>query len=579
MNSLSLPASCRPSAPHHPFSVHEIPWLLALVALLACGVPAAHAQTPPARLPSGAEPGRESPRPVIPAPALETPQIKVPQSSVAEVPPGAKDLRFVLKDFSIEGATAFPAAVLQPLYAGLVGREVSVAEMFEAANALELLYRNAGYVTSRVIVPPQTVENGQFRVVVVEGFIADIIYQDELGPARAAVEKLLNGLRKLRPVSIGEIERRLLLANDLHGLTVRGALEPSPNTPGGSVIVVRSVRKAFDGGLKFDSRVTRYFGEAKMTGNLAWNAIGERADRVWLTASSSLEVGGSADFSLGYDAQVADNGTVVSLTASHSRSAPGLELEPLNVESQVNSLLGTVVVPLIRSRGGNLRAEAQFEVRNVDTDLADVSFTRDRLRILRAGLDYDLADRWNGITAIRGMVHQGLSGLDASSNDSALASRPDGRSEFTKFTLDLTRLQQVTERFSVLASLTSQFSATRLLASEEFGLGGANFGRAFDDGAMTADNGLAGTLELRYVPAGLPRDVQIYGFVDDGFVWADDGRKTPSDNWLGSFGGGVRAKLSSTFFSTLEVATPIERVGSPEGERGARVFGSIQAQF
>ena len=503
----------------------------------------------------------------------------MPQSSVAEVPPGAKDLSFVLQDFAIEGATAFPADVLQPLYAGLVGREVSVADVFEAAHAIELLYRNAGFVTSRVIVPQQTVENGRFRVVVVEGFVADIVFQDDIGPARVAVEKLLNGLRDVRPVSVREIERRLLLANDLHGLTVSGTLEPSRDILGGSIIVVRSARKAVDGALVFDRRISPYFGEVKISGNLAWNAIGKRADRVWLAASSSLDVGGSADINAGYDAQIADNGTTVSLVGSHATSEPGRELEPLNVQSEVNSWLGTVTVPVIRSRGENLRAEAQFEVRNVDTDLADASFTRDRLRILRAGLNYDLSDRWNGVTAIRGMLHQGLPGLGASSNDSALASRLDGRNDFTKITLDLARLQQITDRVSLLAGLAGQFSATRLLASEEFGLGGANFGRAYDDGEMTGDNGLAVSLELRYVPAGLPRDVQLYGFVDDGLVWAADDGKTPPHSWLASFGGGVRANLRSALFATLEVAKPIDPVVRSQGDKGARVFASIQAQF
>jgi len=515
----------------------------------------------------------------MPQPSLEAPHVKLPQSSAVEVPPGAKDLRFVLKDFSIEGATAFPTEKTQPIYAGLIGREVSVAEAFEAANALELLYRNAGYVTSRVIVPQQTVEGGRFRVVVVEGFVADIVYQDDIGPARAAVESLMNGLRNVRPVSIADIERRLLLANDLHGLSVSGTLEPSPDKLGGSVIVVRSERKAVDAAVLLDSRISPYFGDAKVTGNFAWNAIGARADHFWLTASSSLAVGGSADVSAGYDAQIADNGTSVSLAGSYSHSEPGRELEALAVQSQVSSLLATVSMPLIRSRTENLRVVAQFEARDVDTDMADTAFTRDRLRIVRAGLSCDLSDSWNGVTAVRAMVHQGIAGLGASANGSELASRPDGRSDFTKFTFDLTRVQQLTERASLLGSFTSQYSGNPLLASEEISLGGASFGRAFDDGEIPADNGVAASLELRYVPAGLPGNVQIYGFVDGGRVWTADGDDVKPNTWLASFGGGVRANLSRALFATLEVAKPIDPVASTQGDKDARVFVSLQAQF
>lgn len=550
---------------------------LALVAALGCGL--AVAQPVPAQLPSGAEPGRELPRPVMPQSSTAVPQITVPQGSAAEVPPGARDLRFTLKDLRIEGATAFPPESLQPLYAGLIGREVSVAEVFEAANAIELRYRNAGYVTSRVVVPQQTIEDGRFRVVVVEGFVSEIVYQADIGPAREAVERLLNGVRDMKPVNVAEIERRLLLANDLPGLTVRGALEPSATQRGGSVMVVRVERKATEGSVTIDNRVSPYLGSGQVTGTYAWNSIGARADRVTLTARSSLPLDRSAALAAGYDALVADNGTIASLYASHARSKPRRELTPLEVESQVSTALGTVTVPLLRSREENLRGFGQFEVRNVDTDIVGTAYTRDRLRIVRAGMSYDLSDRFDGITTVRGQVHQGLSALGASPDGSALASRANGRSDFTKLTVDLTRLQQFTPRLSLVGSLTSQFSRRPLLASEEIGLGGPSFGRGFDEGEVSTDNGIAATLELRYLPAGLPVNAQVYGFVDGARGWAADGGNVPAHSKLASFGGGVRSKLNETLFATVEIAKPINHDVRTEGNRHARAFVSLSAQF
>jgi hemolysin activation/secretion protein len=552
---------------------------LALAVLLAGGATQAQAQALPAQLPSGAEPGREAPRPVMPQSSLGVPQLQVPQSSAAEVPPGAKDLRFVLKDLAIEGVSAFPSELLRPLYAGLLGREVSVAEVFEAANAIELRYRNAGYVTSRVIVPQQTVDAGRFRIVVVEGFVSDIVYQGDIGPARAAVEKLMNGMRDVRPISIGEIERRLLLANDLPGLTVHGTLEPAPATPGASVIVVRSERKATEGSATLDNRASPYLDNRQLSANFAWNSIGARADRLTLNTRTSLPGGRATAIGAGYDALVSAQGTSVSLAGSHARSHPGRELEVLDVRSQVSTLLGTVTVPLTRSRGENLRAVGQFEARSVDTDIFGTTFTRDRLRILRAGASYDRSDDWNGITTLRGMLHQGLSGMGATPNGSALASRINGRSDFTKLTFDLTRLQQLSSRVNLVGSFTSQYSRQPLLASEEFGLGGASFGRAFDEGEISGDKGLAATLELRYVPRGMPRPMQFYGFVDGGRAWAADGGNPVPRTQLSSFGGGVRSSLSEKLFATLEIAKPMSPEVRTRGDKGARAFLSLTAQF
>lgn len=552
---------------------------LAWAALLACSLAPAWAQTLPPQLPSAAEPGREPLKPAMPAPSMAPPQVNVPNGPSAEVPPGAKTLRFVLKELAIEGATAFTPDALRPLYDKLLGREITVAEAFEAAQAIELKYRNAGYVTSRVIVPQQTVDQGRFRVLVVEGHVAEIVYQGEIGASRAAVERLVGSVRGLKPVSIGEIERRLLLANDLPGLTVRGNLEPSPSVQGGSVLVVRMERKATAASVTVDNRASPYLGNGQLHGSYAWNGLGERADRLSLNAKTSVPTGRSAAIGAGYDALLGDDGLVLNLSASHARSNPRRELEALDVKSEVNAAVGTLTWPLIRSRDQNLRAMGQLELRNVDTDIAGTEFTRDRLRILRGGLSWDRSDAWDGITTVRGTLHQGLSALGASDNGSSLASRINGRSDFTKFTLDLTRLQQFTSRLSGVASLTSQYTDKPLLASEEIGLGGASFGRAYDDGEVSADTGVAATIELRYVPAGLPRNVQFYGYLDGGRAAAAGGGNPVTRRTLSSFGGGARASLSETVFATFEIAKPMSAEVATRGNKNARAFLSVTAQF
>ena len=551
----------------------------ALAAAWVLGVASAVAQTLPSQLPPGAEPGREPPRPVLPQPSLSAPKIEVPRSAAAVAPPGAHDVKFVLEELRIEGATAYPADALRPLYADLLGHEVSVAQLFEVANAIELRYRNAGYVTSRVVVPQQTVDNGRFKILVIEGFVSEVVYHDDVGPARAAVERLIGGLRGLRPVNVAEIERRLLLANDLQGLSVRGALEPSATEVGASVLIVQVDRKAFETAATLDNRGSPYLGRAQLTANAAWNAWGERADRFSVNLRTALLVDRSVSVGLGYEALLTDQGGMFNLALSHSRSNPGRELDPLDVKSRVTGTVGTLSWPLIRSREQNLRAVGQLELRDVDTDIAGAAFTRDRLRIMRAGLSYDRSDSLDGITALRGTLHQGLSALGASANGSAQASRVNGRSDFTKLTLDLTRLQQLGERTSLMASLTSQFSRRPLLASEELGLGGSSFGRAFDDGEISGDNGVAMTLELRHTPASLPPNVQLYGYVDSGRVWAADGGAFVARPKLSSAGGGVRASLDSTVFATLEVAKPLNTEVRTSGNKNARVFASVTSQF
>ena len=540
------------------------------------------AQNLPIHLPSAAEPGRQLPQPVMPESTPAAPSVKVQQGNATEAPAGADKLNFTLTDMQVEGVTRYPADVVRPMYQGLLGKTISVADAFQVANDIELLYRNNGYVTTRVIVPEQTIEGGRFRIVVVEGFISAVKYDGDIGPAQAAVEKLVQRLRGVRPINVAEVERQLLLANDLNGMTVRASLEASPTDVGGSVLVVHSERKPVDARLGFDNRASPYLGWSEMVGQVTVNSFGARADSFTLSGRLGFPTYRSQAVGANYDMLVSDSGMTFGLAANYAKSEPGRELAPLNVASDVEGYAATVTYPLIRSRLENLRAFGTFDVRNVTSDITGAPFTRDRLRVLRLGMSYDRTDSWNGITAVRGTVHQGLGIMGASQEGSELASRANGRPDFLKFTAEVTRLQQLSERFSLVATFAGQYSASPLLASEEFALGGPNFGRGYDDGEMSADSGLAASLELRYAVSTenfLPLGAHVYSFVDGGRIWSRSASAPLTRSNVSSFGAGMRANLSKNLYATLEVAKPTSSDVLTQGNKNPRVFFSLSAQY
>jgi hemolysin activation/secretion protein len=390
----------------------------------------------------------------------------------------------------------------------------------------------------------------------------------------------------VKPISVADIERRLLLADDLPGLTVRATLEPSATELGGSTIVVSASRKALDGTVAIDNRGSPYMGREGVSASLAWNAIGERANRFTLSARSALAFGRSASVAGGWDTLLLDDGTTAGLTASVANSRPGLELKPLAVHSKVVATQATVTHPLIRSRLENLRLVGQVEARDVDTDIAGTAFTRDRLRIVRFGFSYDRTDSGfgigDGISAARVTLHKGLDLAGASRQGAATASRANGRPDFLKVTTELTRLQQLGARTSLLATAAAQWAPHALLASEEMALGGASFGRAYNDGEIAADQGVAAALELRYAPelAALPAGAQVYSYLDGGRLRATHaGNPLTQAHSLASYGIGLRANLLPGVLATLEVAKPISAPVRTEGNHSPRVFASLSASF
>ena len=551
---------------------------VAAFTLIGC-VSAVSAQQIPSRLPSAAEPGRELEAPRL-EPSLQGRAITVPEATVIQAPPGAEQFTFHLSRVTIEGATAFSEEDLRASYESLLNRTVSVADLFGAVADIERRYREAGYVTSRAIIPQQTIEDGTFRVLIVEGFISDIVYADEVGPAKPTVEALLAPLRGVAPISIYEIERRLLLADELPGMRIRGTLEASPTQRGGSVLTIKAERRPYDVSAAIDNRGSRYTSRYSLLTTGVLNSFGPNADRVYAIGKVSLPLHREQLVSLGYQANIGSEGLTWNATTTASHSKPGLELEQLDVRSRVLALTTGASYPLIRSRLQNLRIDGQFEYRNVQTDLLQSRFTDDRLRIVAIGASYDRIDSLDGLTALRTSYSRGLDVLNSSEGPSRL-SRAEGRSDFDKVVAQATRIQNLPQNFSLLLTASGQMAWVPLLASEEFGIGGGNFGKGYDPGEISGDRGVAASIELRYapdVPSLLPHGAQFYGYYDIGKVWNLDSRSGTGES-LASVGIGVRANLAENLLASLELSKPLTRVSSTESSKTARAFFGVSSKF
>jgi hemolysin activation/secretion protein len=552
---------------------------LGVLALVACPK-LAIAQTATLPLP----PPTDLARPQAP---LTQPKVMVPQRNAAPVvmPENAATTQVDVVAITLDGVTAYPDGALASLYGNLIGQRVALSEVFAAAARIEARYRADGFPLARVIIPAQDVPDGRYHIRIVEGFVSEIVIDGNPGAVRGLIQKLLAPVMRSKPARMADIERALLLANDLPGYQVTSTLTPDAATPGAAKLIVSVQQKRVDVFATLNNRGSRAAGPLTGTIGTSLNNLGSFGGHVGALYYTTFN--GEQNFAeLSVDGRVGSKGLKLRGWASYGTSSPGSILAPLDIKSR--SLLAGIgfEYPIVRSRALNISAHGSLEFSRDRTRILGTPISEDRQRALRLGFDVSGRDHWNGFTSIGVTLHKGLDIMNASHDGEAIPqSRLGGRSDFFKLTATASRVQQLwtgqSSSLTLVASASAQFAGDDLLSLEQFHVGGEQFGRGFNPAQISGDNGFGGALELQftnYTAIGPINGQQFYAFIDGAKV-----RDRGTVNWqrYQSAGGGVRFDLGKNLSGQFEVAVPYKggRQIDAKSDTGAQAFFRITARY
>lgn len=508
------------------------------------------------------------------------------QGAAAQAPAGAEKVTLTLKAVEVEGNSVYSQAALESVYGHQLDKQITLADVYDIAARLTAKYRNEGYILTQVVIPPQTIDGGKVKYRVVEGFVDNVTVEGGAGVDRGALGGFAKKIAASKPLNAKKLERYLLLINDLPGMSARAVLSPSPNVIGASDVTIFVERKAYDGFFQVDNRGTRYLGPLQMNAGLRLNnmfGLYEGINFQFVTAPDGWP-DRELDFgAVSWSQPVGTEGTRVSVGYSLTSTEPGYTLSPFDIKGIARAANIEVMHPFIRSRQQNLFATLRFNY--LDTERNDnLGFgkTEDRLRVLRLAGTYQFTDGFLGLNTVNAELSKGLDLLNMKDKDSVNPTRPRGEPEFFKATMEISRVQRVTNMIEVFGSVQGQKSAHKLLASEEFGVGGLQYGSAYNNSEITGEDGVAARLELRLNnPVAAPVNFsQVYGFYDIGKVWDNDNTIVRDrQRSIASAGIGLRVNVNDNLAGTFEAAMPLTRTVETEGDKDLRLFGSLTARF
>jgi len=519
-------------------------------------------------------------RQVIQPPSPEAP---VPMPEVLPEKPDAwRTKPFVLGGVVIEGATVFELGVLTKSYEEFLARSVTAKDIETILQRLTGIYRDAGYFLTRAVAPRQSVRAGVIRLRIIEGYIERVSVVGRF-PSRNVIDRYADAVLNERPSKLGTVERMLLFTNDLPGVSVVPTLKAIDEAAGQYEMLLNLTYRPVNAFAQIDNLGTPEVGRLQglVTGTLnSPFGLGERIQATFITVPDQPKelLYGSLDATL----PVAANGARVSLLGAYGAADAGGEKRALDSESESNQFIARIHYPTIRSRNESLWLIGTFDFRNFrEWELGKI-IARDRIRVFRLGAQWFVRDRLRGQSQYLLEASQGFDFLEASEAGSPTLSRPDGRSDFTKFSGKAVRRQPLSDRIDVELSLLGQFALNPLLSYEEFALGGEVIGRGYDFSEVSGDSGVASSVELRYTQPSTSKWLdryQLYLFVDAGAVWNRAPGSSYKRDTLASTGAGLRLTSFGTLQASIEGAKPLTGAVETRGDDDWVVFFTLSARY
>ena len=482
--------------------------------LLACAG-YAHAQADAGAIQQQLERERQQVQPA----AKPAPSIALPRPS--PVSPGAETI--VVKQWRFEGNATLGTSALQAHLSGYVGQSVSLAQLYEAAQAVVDFYAQRGWLASADL-PKQDITEGAITIRIVEAALGQL--QIEGTPQRVSREQIqafaAQNLHPGRHLSLVALERGLILADELPGVNVSGRLMAGERAGTTDVVLTVKDEPAFYGEVSADNYGSRSTGAKRVSGNLMLNSplgVGDQAN-LYVQQAEGMRFARISE-----TVPVGTNGWRAGVNASHLtyEVLPGLAGAGGKGTSQ--SVGAELNYPLWRNSTQQANLVLAQDFKNYDNlDPYGAVTTHYTNRVSSLGL--------NGTVMGAGTFHAYGVTLSSGNVQHDRAKKPSasaipGEGAFTKLRANYALSQTLSDTLSFYGQVQGQVANKNLDSSERFFLGGPLGVRAYPGSEGGGTQGAMVNLEIRQR---LPEGFQVIAFYDHGRVQVEKTRPATASN-------------------------------------------------
>ena len=406
-------------------------------------------------------------------------------------PAGPKTL---VNRIDILGNTILGENQIKTITARYEGRELSMKDMQTVANLLTDEYRKEGYATSRAYIPPQTIKGGVLTIRVVEGKLGQVTIE---GNKYFSTRLLRNriGLQENGYFDYSALQQSLVYINESPDHKARATLAPGKEPGTTDVVITVADQLPIHAGFQYDNYGSDYINRNRYTWTLEHNNLLGFDDKLFLKyqrADDSRLIlrQGRYLFPVNKTFELGVYGL-----KSKLRLGKDMQIVDARGSAELYGAFATKI--LVQKNNFDLRWTVGFDYKKIRNFQLSAQTSRDAVRIAKTGLDMDVVDHYGRniiIPEVQVGIPDIMGGMKAKNDPQC--SRTGAGARFTKGLLTYYRVQKMPLETSLLWKNYFQYTNDRLVASEQFQIGGATSVRGYPVGEHTGDNGLYTSPEL-----------------------------------------------------------------------------------
>lgn len=475
------------------------------------------------------------------------------------------DMEFTAAELNITGDIPGDKSKLDTILSQYKGKKITLNKLNAIANELTDSMHKQGYMLARAYIPPQEINGGKVSIEIMPGRYGQMILQGDTPISEKQIRGIMSTAKEGKLVYKPELERQLLILNDLTGLNASATLEPGTKV-GESDIVLNVKATAKNSGLVYvDNYGNRHSGHNRVGLIHHFNNIGGRGDQ--LTAAGLTSFSDLNNWQLSYETPLNYQGTTLELSAGKVQYNIGSkEFDALNAYGDALTTSAIIKHPLKKTLRQQTYLTLGYEYKRLrDKNVSDDNKKQNRIWSL--GLNGNLYDSFLGGGYNSYSITQSFGSIGGNLPDQDDLNTLGGYSKTQAYYY---RNQRFNDRLSLHLELLGQFSSRNLDSSEKLYISGPLGVRAYGQGELGGDQGILSRNELRYLlnKPQSPTKVYLGGFYDFGAVKYNHDNPYGTNNSDTAKGAGIGLLIThnDNFSLRLDYAW---KIGGPDTEDGS----------